>query len=160
MATQPMMQQYPQQTGFQVPQQTANMGFPQQQQPFPMQNGQSTNPFQMQQQPQAPQMHAPQIQQQFTGAGFGGYSPQPFGVQNTMPSIPQGGMPDYSTLGFHHNRNPPLTLRLTQCHPSKNHHLLRCSNSNPCSRYNQRLQARTHLHGSLLHKVPHLHRVV
>ncbi|KAH6852505.1 ANTH domain-containing protein [Alternaria alternata] len=96
MATQPMMQQYPQQTGFQVPQQTANMGFPQQQQPFPMQNGQSTNPFQMQQQPQAPQMQAPQIQQQFTGAGFGGYSPQPFGVQNTMPSIPQGGMPDYS----------------------------------------------------------------
>lgn len=96
MATQPMMQQYPQQTGFQVPQQTANMGFPQQQQPFPMQNGQSTNPFQMQQQPQAPQMQAPQIQQQFTGAGFGGYFPQPFGVQNTMPSIPQGGMPDYS----------------------------------------------------------------
>ncbi|KAI4611475.1 hypothetical protein J4E80_007696 [Alternaria sp. BMP 0032] len=93
MATQPMMQQYPQQTGFQVPQQT---GFPQQQQPpFAMQNGQSTNPFQMQQ-PQAPQMQAPQLQSQFTGAGFGGYSPQPFGVQNTMPSIPQIGMPDYS----------------------------------------------------------------
>lgn len=93
MATQPMMQQYPQQTGFQVPQQT---GFPQQQQqPFAMQNGQSTNPFQMQQ-PQAPQMQAPQLQSQFTGAGFGGYSPQPFGVQNTMPSIPQNGMPDYS----------------------------------------------------------------
>ncbi|KAI4620529.1 uncharacterized protein J4E87_007217 [Alternaria ethzedia] len=93
MATQPMMQQYPQQTGFQVPQQT---GFPQQQQqPFAMQNGQSTNPFQMQQ-PQAPQMQAPPLQSQFTGAGFGGYSPQPFGVQNTMPSIPQNGMPDYS----------------------------------------------------------------
>ncbi|KAF1938620.1 ANTH-domain-containing protein [Clathrospora elynae] len=99
MATQPMMQQYPQQTGFQqqqqafqAPQQTANMGFAQQQpQPFPMQNGQSTNPFQMQQQPQAPQ-----IQSQFTGAGFGGYTPQPFNPQNTMAPLPQHGMPDFS----------------------------------------------------------------
>ncbi|XP_014561172.1 hypothetical protein COCVIDRAFT_33872 [Bipolaris victoriae FI3] len=91
MATQPMMQQYPQQTGFQVPQQTANMGFPQQPQPFPMQNGQGTNPFQLGQQPQAPQLQA-----QFTGAGFGGYSPQPYGTQNAMPSIPQNGMPDFS----------------------------------------------------------------
>lgn len=98
MATQPMMQQYPQQTGFQpqqtgfqVPQQTATMGFPQQAQPFPMQNGQGTNPFQMQQQPQAPQ-----LQSQFTGAGFGGYSPQTFSPPNTMPSIPQNGMPDFS----------------------------------------------------------------
>ncbi|EUC47842.1 hypothetical protein COCMIDRAFT_34584 [Bipolaris oryzae ATCC 44560] len=90
MATQPMMQQYPQQTGFQVPQQTANMGFPQQPQPFTMQNGQGTNPFQLGQQPQVPQLQA-----QFTGAGFGGYSPQPFSTQNTMPSIPQNGMPDF-----------------------------------------------------------------
>jgi hypothetical protein len=105
MATQPMMQQYPQQTGFpqqqqgfQVPQQTASMAFPQQQpQPFPVQNGQITNPFQMQQQPQAPQLQAPpQIQTQFTGAGFGGYTPQPFNTQNTMPPIPQNGMPDFS----------------------------------------------------------------
>jgi hypothetical protein len=99
MATQPMMQQYPQQypqqtdfpqqqAGFQMPQQTANMGFPQQ----------GTNPFQMQQQPQAPQMQPqpPQIQPQFTGAGFGGYTQQPFNPQNTMPSIPQNGMADYS----------------------------------------------------------------
>jgi len=98
MATQPMMQQqYPQQTGFQqgfqMPQQT---GFSQQPQPFPMQNGQSTNPFQMQQQPQAPQIPAPQLQAQFTGAGFGGYTPQPFNPQGTMPSIPQNGMPDFS----------------------------------------------------------------
>jgi hypothetical protein len=104
MATQPMMQQYPQQTGFaqqqpgfQVSQQTANMGFPQQPQPFPLQNEQSTNPFQMQQLPQAPQMQVPpQIQTQFTGAGFGGYTPQPFNSQNTMLSIPQNGMPDFS----------------------------------------------------------------
>ncbi|EDU50049.1 ENTH domain containing protein [Pyrenophora tritici-repentis] len=101
MATQPMMQQqYPQQTGFQqgfqMPQQTANMGFPQQSQPFPMQNGQNTNPFQMQQQAQAPQLQA-----QFTGAGFGGYTPQPFNSQGTMPSIPQNGMPDFSQQQQH-----------------------------------------------------------
>lgn len=102
MATQPMMQQYPQQTGFQVPQQTANMGFPQQPQPFPMQNGQGTNPFQLGQQPQAPQLQA-----QFTGAGFGGYSPQPFSTQNTMPSIPQNGMPDFSQQQQPHQMQVP-----------------------------------------------------
>ena len=108
MATQPMMQQqYPQQAGFQqqqqgfqVPQQTANMGFAQQQQPFNPQNGQGTNPFQMQQQPQAPQMPMqmqPQpIQTQFTGAGFGGYTPQTFSPQNTLGSIPQNSVPDFS----------------------------------------------------------------
>lgn len=104
MATQPMMQQqYPQQSGFQqqgfqTPQQ---MGFAQQQQPFSPQNGQGTNPFQMQQLQQAPQLpmqiqQPPQIQTQFTGAGFGGYTPQPFSPQNTLGSIPQNGVPDFS----------------------------------------------------------------
>lgn len=93
LSTQPMMQQqYPQQTGFQVPQ---DMGFPQQQ-PFPMQNGQGTNPFGMSQPNQVPQMQAPQIQPQFTGAGFGGYTPQPFSQQNNLGSIPQHGVPDFS----------------------------------------------------------------
>lgn len=106
MATQPMMQQYPQQTGFQqqnfqVPQQTAGMGFPQQQQQqaFMAQPGQSTNPFQMQQQMQTGQIQSqpPQLQTQFTGAGFGGYTPQPtFSPQSTLSSIPQNGMPDFS----------------------------------------------------------------
>lgn len=109
MATQPMMQQqYPQQTGFQqqafvAPQQTANIDFMQQQQPFSPQNGQGTNPFQMQQQQQQPQVQqmpmqiqAPQIQTQFTGAGFGGYTPQPFNAQNTLGSIPQNGVLDFS----------------------------------------------------------------
>lgn len=102
MPIQAPLQQYPQQTGFpqpdfqqqvfQVPQQTANMGFAQQpQQPLMPQNGQGTNPFQMQQQPQVPQ-----LQPQFTGAGFGGYSPQAFSPQNTLGSIPQNGMPDFS----------------------------------------------------------------
>ncbi|KAH6620217.1 ANTH domain-containing protein [Boeremia exigua] len=113
MATQaPMQQQYPQQTGFdpsfqqqgfqqppfQMPQQTANdMAFApqqqQQQQPFMPQNTQGTNPFGMQQQ-QPQQQH--QLQPQFTGAGFGGYTPQPFNPQNSLAPIPQNGMPDFS----------------------------------------------------------------
>lgn len=106
MATQaPMQQQYPQQTGFdqgfqqpafQMPQQTANdMAFGQQQQPFMPQNTQGTNPFQMQQQQQQlPQQQ--QLQPQFTGAGFGGYTPQPFSPQNSLAPIPQNGVPDFS----------------------------------------------------------------
>lgn len=96
MSTQPMMQQqYPQQTGFQ---QQPNFQVSQQQQPFPMQNGQGTNPFGMPQQMQQPQMQTqpPQIQPQFTGAGFGGYTPQPFSSQNTLGSIPQNGVPEFS----------------------------------------------------------------
>ena len=106
MATQaPMQQQYPQQPGFdqgfqqpafQMPQQTANdMAFGQQQQPFMPQSTQSTNPFQMQQQhQQLPQQQ--QIAPQFTGAGFGGYTPQPFSPQNSLAPIPQNGVPDFS----------------------------------------------------------------
>lgn len=107
MATQPMMQSFPQQTGFQqgfqIPQQTANMGFPQQQQqqPFVPQNSQATNPFQMQQQIQ-PQMQPQQLQTQFTGAGFGGYTPQPtFSPQSTLAPIPQNGVPDFSQQQQH-----------------------------------------------------------
>ncbi|KAF5850631.1 hypothetical protein GGP41_010317 [Bipolaris sorokiniana] len=112
MATQPMMQQYPQQTGFQVPQQTANMGFPQQPQPFPMQNGQGTNPFQLGQQPQAPQLQAqftvqespfalqqqpPQQQPQPlqpTPAGTNPFARQP-SPQSTLS--PQGGLTVHAT---------------------------------------------------------------
>lgn len=82
---------YPQQTGFQQPQQT---GFPQPQatgfqQPQQTGFGQSagfgsTNPFG---QPQAPQP----LQATPTGAGFGGYTPQPqsFGYQSNLAPIPQ-----------------------------------------------------------------------
>lgn len=104
MVTQPMVQQYPQQTGFaqqgfQVPQQTANMAFAQpQQQPYGLPDAQGTNPFQVQQQPQVPQMQMqPQpIQTQFTGAGFGGYTPQTFGSQNALAPIPQNGVPEFA----------------------------------------------------------------
>lgn len=123
MAQPQLQQQYPQQTGFQqptfqVPQQTAAMGFPQQQQPFQQQQqqqqqqlfspqSQGTNPFaqmqqaqqlqqtQQSQQPQQPQQ--PQLQTQFTGAGFGGYTPQPFSPQNSsLASIPQNGVPSFT----------------------------------------------------------------
>ncbi|KAL1611834.1 hypothetical protein SLS60_000055 [Paraconiothyrium brasiliense] len=103
---QPQAQQFPQQTGYQqppnmqIPQQTA--GFQQQQQPFGQADGQSTNPFaQMQQgmqQMNIQQPQQPQLQTQFTGAGFGGYTPQPqpFSPQNNLSSISQNGMPNFS----------------------------------------------------------------
>jgi len=100
---QPQAQQFPQQTGFQqpnmqIPQQNAD--FQQQQQPFGQPDVQSTNPFaQMQQgmqQMNLQQPQQPQLQTQFTGAGFGGYTPQPFSPQNNLPSIPQNGMPNFS----------------------------------------------------------------
>jgi hypothetical protein len=107
---QPQAQQYPQQTGYQqpnmqIPQQTADFQQQQQQQPFGQPDGQSTNPFaQMQQgmqqmnfqQQQQSQPQPPQIQTQFTGAGFGGYTPQPFNPQNNLSPIAQNGMPNFS----------------------------------------------------------------
>jgi hypothetical protein len=70
-------QQQPQQTGF-VPQQT---GFGT---PF---NQQGTNPFAPSQAPQP-------LQPTPTGAGFGGYTPQPqsYGFQSSLPPIPQNGL--------------------------------------------------------------------
>jgi len=56
-----------------------------------MQNSQGTNPFGM---PQP--IQPPQIQPQFTGAGFGGYTPQPFGPQNNLGPMPQPGVPEFS----------------------------------------------------------------
>jgi phosphatidylinositol-binding clathrin assembly protein len=53
-------------------------------------------PQQTQIQPQ-PQLQ-PQIQTQFTGAGFGGYTPQPFSPQNnSLSSIPQNGVSNFPT---------------------------------------------------------------
>ncbi|KAF2192635.1 ANTH-domain-containing protein [Zopfia rhizophila CBS 207.26] len=98
---QPQIQQYQQQTGFQqpgfqIPQQTTAIGFGQQQQPFNPQAGQGTNPFAQLQQPQQPQQ--PQLQTQLTGAGFGGYTPQPFSPQNSsLAPIPQNGVPNFSS---------------------------------------------------------------
>ncbi|KAF2007176.1 ANTH-domain-containing protein [Amniculicola lignicola CBS 123094] len=122
----PLQNNY-QQPAFQMPQQTAAFGFAQQQQQaFSPQTAQGTNPFnhtqqqqqqqmQMQQQQlqqqqlqqqqlqqqQQQQMQQPQQQQiptQFTGAGFGGYTPQPFSPQNSsLSSIPQNGAPNFSS---------------------------------------------------------------
>lgn len=100
---QPQAQQFQQQQAFQqpnmqMPQQTT--GFQQQQQPFSPQDGQSTNPFAMMQQQQQGmqqgvqqmnlQPQQPHLQTQFTGAGFGGYTPQSFSPQA------QNGMPNFS----------------------------------------------------------------
>ncbi|KAK1993363.1 ANTH domain-containing protein [Colletotrichum falcatum] len=78
----------PQQTGF-VPQQTGFGGNPYQ--------PQSTNPFgqpqQQQQQQQAPQP----LQPSFTGAGFGGFTPQPGFQPGTLGSIPQDSVASFPT---------------------------------------------------------------
>ncbi|TVY56574.1 ENTH domain-containing protein [Lachnellula cervina] len=91
-------QQFPQ-NGFVQPQvdfQNPNQ-FPPQQQPFstgfaPQQQQQVQQTQQMQQPPQyqQPQMQQPQqIQPNFTGAGFGGYTPQPSFQPGGLSSIPQ-----------------------------------------------------------------------
>ncbi|BCR91977.1 ENTH domain protein [Aspergillus chevalieri] len=79
---------YPQQTGFQQPQQ---MGFQQPQQTGFNQFG-ANNPFG---QPQAPQP----LQPVPTGAGFGGYSPQPqsYGYQSNLAPIPQSNVAAFPT---------------------------------------------------------------
>ncbi|KAJ5551476.1 hypothetical protein N7535_000575 [Penicillium sp. DV-2018c] len=108
---QPQMQY--QQTGFQQPPQqpfySQQTGFQQQPQAIPQQvqptgYGQATpygapyqaqgpnNPFGQPQQQQPPQQPQP-LQAMPTGAGFGGYSPQPqsYGYQSQLPAIPQEG---------------------------------------------------------------------
>lgn len=78
-------QQMPQVTGFPM-QQTGFQQQPSMQQPFLTGMAQPGNPFgqaQMQQQQQQ------QLQPNFTGAGFGGYTPQPFHSQSTLSPIPQ-----------------------------------------------------------------------
>ncbi|GAD94973.1 ENTH domain protein [Paecilomyces variotii No. 5] len=95
---------YPQQTGYaQQPQQT---GFGQQPAfggPFGQSN--NTNPFGQQQQ-QAPQP----LQPTPTGAGFGGYTPQPqpYGFQHTgLSSIPQDGIASFSQQQQQQQQPPP-----------------------------------------------------
>lgn len=102
---QPMAQSAPQQV-----QQAVNSGFvPNQQYQQYHQQPQPTgyNPF-LQQQQQQQQLQSPPPQQQpqlglqpnYTGAGFGGYSPQPQGQQTyqfqSLSSIPQNGVADFS----------------------------------------------------------------
>ncbi|KAF2691714.1 ANTH-domain-containing protein [Lentithecium fluviatile CBS 122367] len=132
--------QYQQQTGFQqpvlqVPQQTANTGFAPQQQAFSPQSAQGTNPFAQMQQPmqqqvqqpmqqqvqQPMQQQQPQLQTQFTGAGFGGYTPQPFNPQNTLAPIPQNSMPSFSQQPMQQQQLPtiaePLQPQQTSTNP-------------------------------------------
>jgi hypothetical protein len=97
MATQPgMQQQAPPQFGSGVSLQSQPLqqnGFVSPQSPY-----QSPNPFQQQQSfntgfnpPQQPQ----QIQPNFTGAGFGGYTPQPGFQPGALSSIPQDSTPSF-----------------------------------------------------------------
>lgn len=100
---QPMVQyQYPQQQQFQQP---IQQGPAYQQMQSPQQTGynpflQSQPTFQQQQQQQV--VPAQPLQADFTGAGFGGYGPQPqqsqalaYQFPNSLPSIPQNGVADF-----------------------------------------------------------------
>lgn len=133
---QTMAQQAPQQpvsNGFQQPQQFQQTGFmPPQQQSFPQQQIQptqqqysNTNPFAQnqgqnfgqQQSQQPPQL--PPLQADFTGAGFGGYTPQPqphptfpstySSFQTSLSSIPQEG-----ATSFSQQVTPPLSTTQQQ----------------------------------------------
>jgi len=129
MATAPMQQPYPQQTafdqGFQQPAfqmpQPNDMTFGQQQQPFMPQHTQGTNPFQLQQQQPPQPQPQPQLQPQIhTGAGFGGYTPQPFSPQNSLAPIPQNGVPDFSQQQLPQMQLPTIAEPLQQQPTSTN----------------------------------------
>ncbi|KAJ0158151.1 hypothetical protein CTA2_12194, partial [Colletotrichum tanaceti] len=107
---QQQQEQLPMQTGFAFQQQPTGFqqnGFAPQQTGFaPQQTGfgtnpyqpQSTNPFGQPQQPPPPQQQAPQpLQSSFTGAGFGGFTPQPSFQPGTLGSIPQESVASFPT---------------------------------------------------------------
>jgi phosphatidylinositol-binding clathrin assembly protein len=102
------------------PQPQFQAGIPQTQQyqqaPMPQQ---SFNPFLQQQQPfQSQALPVPQpLQTDFTGAGFGGYGPQPpqqqvqspggFSFGGQLPSIPQNGIPNFQSQALPTTQSPP-----------------------------------------------------
>lgn len=118
-----------QQTGFQQPMQgqptgMQQNGFMQQQQPmfqsnnpFPQQmpdqqqqQQQQMGGFYQQQQPQPQQQQPQQLQPNFTGAGFGGFTPQPQPQQNFQPGA-LGSIPQESVANF---QNQPQGLQPMQ----------------------------------------------
>ncbi|KAK0391723.1 hypothetical protein NLU13_1222 [Sarocladium strictum] len=101
--------------GFQQqPQQQPNGGFMQTQQTgfasnSPFQQQPQNNMFiQQQQMPQQQQQQQP-LQPNFTGAGFGGYTPQPSFQPGTLGSIPQDSVPAFQNTG---TLSPPAQQQL------------------------------------------------
>ena len=91
---QPQQPFYPQQTGFLQQPLATGYGQPTQY-GAPYQAQDPNNPFgQQQQQPQQQPPPPAPLQAMPTGAGFGGYSPQPqsYGFQSQLAPIPQGGI--------------------------------------------------------------------
>lgn len=101
---QPQQQQFPQQMQYGAPMQ------------MPAPTG--TNPFlQMQQQPQ-PQMQMPQqIAPQYTGAGFGGYTPQPQSMHGNGFSPSLGSIPQSSIAEF--GQSPQQSFSPQQIQPQQ-----------------------------------------
>ncbi|KAI6804021.1 ANTH-domain-containing protein [Hortaea werneckii] len=137
---QPMAQnvpqyQQPQPTGFPMQAQPTGFASPQQpfgfQQPPPQQpamngfmdNTGSSNPFmqqaqqqqQMPQQQAMPQQQSPQpLQSQFTGAGFGGYGPQPQQPQHAFPTGNPFGQDPSCVFGNPMHMQPPPQIQEPQ----------------------------------------------
>lgn len=113
-------QQVPMQTGFVANGQQQPVGF--QQNGFNAQQTFSTNPYQTQQGPspaqnlnpwgqpqQQQQQQQPQpLQPSFTGAGFGGFSPQPSFTPGALGSIPQDNVATFQT-GMQNTLQTPQT---------------------------------------------------
>ncbi|CAI7675087.1 unnamed protein product [Penicillium pancosmium] len=108
---QPQQAFYPQQTGFpqqpqqQQPQQPQMTGYGQQNPYGGFQQQNTGNPFGQQQAQQQPQP----LQATPTGAGFGGYTPQPqqYGYQSQLAPVPQNG-----PSSFPQQQQPPVANQL------------------------------------------------
>ncbi|OQE77753.1 hypothetical protein PENNAL_c0058G06523 [Penicillium nalgiovense] len=118
---QPQHPFYPQQTGFQqqpqaIQQQPLATGYGQPTQyGAPYQTQDPNNPFgQQQQQPQQQPPPPAPLQAMPTGAGFGGYSPQPqsYGFQSQLAPIPQEGM-----AAFPQQQQAPQALQPQHTNP-------------------------------------------
>lgn len=110
----------PQQTGF-----VSNDMFQQQNQAFMEQQQMQQQHMQqqlMQQQQQQQQQQQPQpLQPNFTGAGFGGYTPQPSFQPGALGSIPQDSMANYQTQGFQQGQEQqqqPMQTGALQAQPT------------------------------------------
>ncbi|KAK2811598.1 hypothetical protein FQN50_001940 [Emmonsiellopsis sp. PD_5] len=133
MGFQPQQTGFVQQNNFQQPQQLMQPGLNQQQTGF---GGQSnSNPF-GQTQPQ-PQLQP--LQPDHTGAGFGGYTPQPqqHNFQTPLPSIPQNGVASFQqpmqTGGGGRPNNP---FRQSMLPPPDNMNLTSPPPASPLTRQN------------------------
>ncbi|KAK2792479.1 hypothetical protein FQN52_003414 [Onygenales sp. PD_12] len=132
MGFQPQQTGFVQQNNFQQPQQLMQPGLNQQQTGY---GGQSNpNPF-GQTQPQ-PQLQP--LQPDHTGAGFGGYTPQPqqHNFQTPLPSIPQNGVASFQQPMHTGGGRPNNPFRQSMLPPPDNMNLTSPPPASPLTRQN------------------------